>query len=154
MSSWKKFMGWAKILTVAFALSLVMFCLPTTAMAFSCSPDLRTSSGGIPSAMIDIKQPTFDVTSKSCLTSTSKIRSVKVSLEPKTATGKIDKIEITGPNGREFGCNPGTVSNGINLIKTCGGPAILEPGETTYHAMGGGFGSDPVKLKVEFSPDF
>jgi hypothetical protein len=156
MSSWKKFMGWAKILTVAFALSLLMFCFPTTAMAFSCTPGEPVVNPGSPFKEITIPHGgSFDVnTGIVCLAGSRAIRAVTVSLQPTNVTGKIDEIIITGPNGREFGCNPGTVSNGLNLINTCGGPAILEAGDTVYSAKGSFSGSSPVKLKVEFSSDF
>jgi hypothetical protein len=74
-----------------------------------------------------------------------------VSLEPSTATGRIDKIEITGSGGkREFVCMPGKVHQGTNLIELCGGPAILEAGDVRYQAQGSGFGTEPAILKVEF----
>jgi hypothetical protein len=67
-----------------------------------------------------------------------------VSLEPPDQTGTIDAIVITRPNGkREFACAGLKVQNGTDLIKSCGGPAVLETGETTYVAMGSGFAPNP-----------
>ncbi|WP_414623426.1 hypothetical protein [Calothrix sp. CCY 0018] len=79
------------------------------------------------------------------------IRSAVVALEPANETGTIDAIVITGPNGkREFGCSGLKVKDGTDLIQSCGGPAVLEPGETSYMAMGSGF--DP-NSKVILSVD-
>ncbi|WP_156481641.1 hypothetical protein [Anabaena sp. 4-3] len=155
MNSLKKFMGWAKILTFAFALSCLMFCFPTGAMADSCSPGAYPI-GGSPFKTIKIQGGSFEVaTPVACLTERRVIRAVTVSLKPETATGSIDTIVITGPGGkREFGCVDQKVKNGTNLIKACGGTAVLEPGDTIYSAKGSGFGSEPVNLQVNFSDNF
>ena len=63
---------------------------------------------------------------------------------PKEETGSIDSIVITGPDGqRIFGCQNIKVENGTDLIKACGGPAVLQPGpNTTYQAVGSNFGPE------------
>jgi len=58
--------------------------------------------------------------------------------------GEIDEIIITGPGvdgpaTREFGCINQRVQDGTDLIKTCGGPAVLKAGQTKYVANGHGF---------------
>jgi hypothetical protein len=149
MSSWKKFMGWAKILTVAFALSLAMFCFPTTAMA-DCGPVPGTIFKAIP-----VQNGQFSYKATQTLPYPAVIRSVKVCVEPPSATGRIEQIKITGPDGRiEFGCYPYAVEQGSNLIRACGGPAVLMPGDTTYQAIGGGFTPENVRLTVNLSSEF
>jgi hypothetical protein len=154
MNSLKKSMGWAKVLTFAFALSCLMFFFPTTAMAGSCSGVPVTP--GSPFKTITIRDGSFSVqTPPICLSRPEVIRSVKVSLTPSTATGNIDSIIITGPEGkREFGCNPQAVKQGTNLIRACGGPAVLDTGDTIYMATGSGFTGDRVQLTVNFSSNF
>jgi hypothetical protein len=149
MSSWKKFMGWAKILTVVFALSLLMFSFPKTAMA-DCGP-----VGDIGFKELPVQNGDFNYKNTKKLPYPAVVRSVKVCLEPPSATGRIEQILITGPDGRiEFGCYPYAVEQGTNLIRACGGPAVLMPGDTTYQAIGSGFTPENVRLTVNLSSDF
>jgi len=66
-----------------------------------------------------------------------------VSLSPETLKeGTVDSIKITGPQGIEFGCVNLKVKQGTDLIVSCGGPALLSAGQTTYEASGSNFGPD------------
>ena len=66
-----------------------------------------------------------------------------VSLSPETMNrGLVKSIKITGPNGIEFGCVNLKVEPGVDLIKSCGGPALLESGPTIYEASGIDFGPE------------
>jgi hypothetical protein len=72
---------------------------------------------------------------------------------------KIDGITTTGDNQNIFGCGPINVKNGLDLIKTCGGPAEIN-GNTSlasfrYQAEGLGFGPNPnTKLEIVLFDDF
>ncbi|WP_017319407.1 hypothetical protein [Mastigocladopsis repens] len=71
------------------------------------------------------------------------IRSAIVSLPP-GEIGIVNRIEIIGPEGEiEYQCNNIRVSNGTDLIRECGGPAVLRAGETTYRAEGSEFEPHP-----------
>lgn len=136
---------------LAFALSVFIFCFPTAAMADTCtSPENPVMPQ--PLRQIQIDNGSFNVdTNIRCLKESKRIDTAVVSLKPSTATGRIDKIEITGSGGkREFGCVPSKVQQGTNLIELCGGPAILEAGDVRYQAQGSGFGTDPVMLSINF----
>jgi hypothetical protein len=127
MNSLKKSMRLAKIF--AFALSFLMFCFPTAAMA---------ATGLLTDAVeecIQITGGAFSVNVKGLVPSPLVIRSAIVSL-PSGETGTVEKIVITDPGGQsEFGCpQPISVENGTDLIQMCGGPAYLKPGSTTYEA--------------------
>jgi hypothetical protein len=68
------------------------------------------------------------------------IKSIKIS-------GKIKKSDGTLADANVFGCVNTNVKNGIDLIKACGGPAVI-PDQTTleefqYQAEGIGFGPNP-----------
>jgi hypothetical protein len=106
--------------------------------------------------MIPINNGSFQVdTGIKCLGQPKVIRSAIVSVIPENAVGSIDSIIITGANGkREFGCTPSKVKQGTNLIRACGGPAVLESGDVRYEAKGSNFGSEPVRLGINFSSDF
>lgn len=81
-----------------------------------------------------------------------RVGSAVVSL-PDGETGTIDEISITGSNGKIFGCKNLKVQNGTDLIKSCGGPAYLKTGKTTYQARGSNFQPQAdVKFSVELSP--
>ncbi len=124
-----------KIITVA--LSLLVFCWTSTAMAASNSIDLMKT--------IPINGTGFEYskTIPNDPPETITIRSVQVTLLPPTATGTLDSIVITGPEGREFGCTGVKVKNGSDLIKACGGSAILKAGgSTTYAVKGSNFGPE------------
>ncbi|ACC83391.1 hypothetical protein [Nostoc punctiforme] len=149
MNSLKKSMRLTKIL--AFALSFLIFCFSTEAIAAPSTPptliitEKATITGG--KFSIDTTTPP--------LPATTVIRSAKLFL-PAGETGTINKIKITGPNGLEFGCQDIKVKNGVDLIKACGGPAVLEAGGAiTYVAEGSGFAPKlNTKLKVVLSDEF
>lgn len=72
-----------------------------------------------------------------------RIEQALVSLTPDSLKeGVVRSIKITGPKGVEFGCVNLKVQDGTDLIKSCGGPALLEPGKTLYEASGDDFGPD------------
>ncbi len=149
MNLLNKSMRLIKIL--AFALSFIIFCFPTSAMA-----NPSTFATLIITEQASIVGGKFSVdTTTEPLPSTTVIRSAKLFL-PAGETGTINKIKITGPNGIEFGCQDIKVKNGIDLIKACGGPAVLEAGGAiNYVAEGSDFGPKPnSKLRVVLSDDF
>ncbi|MEH2011978.1 hypothetical protein [Nostoc sp.] len=136
MNLLKKSMCLAKVL--AFALSFVLLCLPTAAMAATDS-----FFEGVEES-IDIKGGTFVVDKPNGkVPEPTRISSAVVSLKPPNETGTINWIKITGPDKQvEFQCSGIAVQNNTDLIKACGGPAILQPGLTTYQAGGSNFGPD------------
>lgn len=150
MNTLKSCVRFAKFL--AFTLSLLIFCFPTVAMADTYTNPEQTVKNPGSLRQIEIKDGSFNVDTHGYLKEKREIRAVKVSLNPATATGIIDEIVITGPGGKhEFGCPPNQVKQGTDLIQACGGPAILQAGDVQYHAKGHGFGSETVKLEVNFS---
>jgi hypothetical protein len=136
-----------KIVTLAVLLLLV--CFTSTAMAAGNTVDLMKK--------IPIKGSTFEYsrTIPNNPSETLTIRSARVTLLPATATGTLDSIVITGPDGREFGCTGVKVTNGINLIKSCGGPATLKAGgATTYAVKGSNFGPESeTTISVQLSSE-
>ncbi len=142
----------------ALAISLLVFCFPTVAMAdtASCTSTDTVKHPGTPFRMITINNGSFKVdTGVKCLNKPRTIRAAIVSLFPATATGSIDKLVITDPQGNpEFGCEPRKVVQGTDLIGACGGPAVLEAGDIRYEAQGSGFGEGEVHLGITFSSDF
>lgn len=139
MSTLKKLMNSVKILAICAVLVVGLF-------APSAMADMRV--GPIP-----IKGGSFNIHSVGSINQQT-VRSAIVALEPANETGTIEAIVITGPEGeRELGCPNLKVENGIDLIQSCGGPAVLKAGETTYMAKGSGF--DPnseVILSVNLKP--
>ena len=138
MSTLKKLMSSVKILAICAVLILGLFA--PSAMAVEVGP-------------IHIKEGSFNVSSFHPINQV-RVRSAVVSLKPANETGTIEKIVITGPDGeREFGCPNLKVEDGIDLIESCGGPAVLKAGDTSYIAKGSGF--DPnseVILSVNLKP--
>lgn len=140
MNSLRKFMNSVRILAICAVLTLGLFAPAATA---------NTNVDALKS--ISIEGGSFKVNPVRQIDRQKTIRSAVVALEPANETGTIDAIIITGANGkREFACANLKVKNGTDLIKSCGGPAVLEPGETSYMAMGSGF--DP-NSQVELSVD-
>ncbi|MEH2243671.1 MAG: hypothetical protein V7K85_13320 [Nostoc sp.] len=148
MNSLKKSMYLATIL--AFTLSFLVFCFPRSAMAIpstfatlSITEEAQISAGN------------FSINKTIPLQSKTVVRSAKLFL-PIGETGTINKIQITGPNGLEFGCQDIKVKDGVDLIKACGGPGALEGGgEINYVAEGSDFEPElNTKLKVVLSDDF
>ncbi len=150
MSLLKKLLRGAKILAVSLVFTLVFFS--PVAMAATSS---YTGSSINPLRMIHINQEgAFKVNKVGSIKQETTIRSAVVSLQPPDETGTIEAIVITGLNGkREFACAGLKVQNGTDLIQSCGGPAILVTGETTYTAMGSGFTPNPnASLSVDLRP--
>ncbi len=88
----------------------------------------------------------FSVKAMGPVPSQATVTSAVVSLPPNEA-GIIKEIAITGPDGqKEFGCQNLKVQNGTDLIKACGGPAVLKAGDTTYQASGSNFGPDTTSI--------
>jgi len=143
MNSLKNSMRLVKIL--AFALSFLMFCFPTAAMAESPKgldnlvEDIIPETIGIIDGKFSVGPISGGVPFKTTIT-----RAVITILPPGGETGTIDKILITGPDGKpEFTCPqaPFEAEQGSDLIQLCGGkPVDLQPGVTTYEASGSDFG--------------
>lgn len=136
---------------VAFALSVLIFCFTTPVMA-APSPFaalIITQKAQITGGKFTVNRTTEPLPARTV------IRSAKLSL-PSGETGTINKIQITGPNGLEFGCQNIKVKDGINLIKACGGPAVLEAGgPINYVAEGSSFGPElNTELQVVLSDEF
>lgn len=140
----KKLLQPLKVIAVTLAFSL--FFLSQNAIAqISIPPIIRMFE-------VNIDGGSFHVDVPSKIESNSRVGSAIVSL-PKGESGVINKIVITGPDGsREFGCSDIKVQEGTDLIKTCGGPAYLKAGKTTYSAKGSGFSSErTVELGIDLS---
>lgn len=136
---------------LAFALSFLVFCFPRSAMAIpsTFATLIITEEAQISEGKFSINTTTIPLPSKTV------VRSAKLFL-PIDETGTINKIQITGPNGLEFGCQDIKVKDGVDLIKACGGPAALEAGGAiNYVAEGSDFGPElNTKVKVVLSDDF
>ncbi|MEA5622077.1 hypothetical protein [Nostoc sp. UHCC 0251] len=150
MNSLKMFINPAKIL--AFALSFLIFCFSTTAIA---APSTLATLIITEKAQITGGKFSIDTTTPNPLPTTAVIRSAKLFL-PIGETGTINKIKITSPNGLQFGCQDIKVKDGVDLIKACGGPAVLKAGGAiTYAAEGSGFAPElNTNLTVVLSDDF
>ncbi|HYX15533.1 MAG TPA: hypothetical protein VE944_14415 [Nostoc sp.] len=150
MNSLKMFINPAKIL--AFALSFLIFCFSTAAIA---APSTLATLIITEKAQITGGKFSIDTTTPSPLPATTVIRSAKLFL-PAGETGTINKIKITSPNGLQFGCQDIKVKDGVDLIKACGGPAVLKAGGAiTYVAEGSGFAPElNTSLTVVLSDDF
>lgn len=144
----KKLMRFAKILAVSLVFTLVFFSPVAMAATDSSSSSIHLLKH------VPINTGEFKYTNDKHIPYQATIRSAMVSLQPADETGTIDAIVITGPNGeREFACAGLKVQNGTDLIKSCGGPAVLVTGETTYTAMGSGFAPNPnAILSVDLRP--
>lgn len=101
---------------------------------------------------IQIKDGEFDLQVTRSIPQKIRIGHAVISL-PDGETGEINEIAINGPQGqKEFGCKNLDVQNGTDLILSCGGPAYLEKGQTTYMAKGSKFQPEgDVTLMVELS---
>jgi len=134
----------------ALAISLMMLCLPTVAIADTQSCLKETEKAAV------IHKGSFDFTRYCCVNSQKNFRSVVVSL-PDGETGIINSLVIIGSDKqKEFGCQNIQIQNGTDLIKQCGGPVVLKEGLTRYHAQGSGFNPNldllfSVHLNTEFS---
>ena len=136
MSTLKKLMSSVKILAICAVLILGLF-----------APSAMADSSNIVRRLY-IQGENFQYKQSQPIYNEQEINSVVVSLKPANETGTIDKILITGPHGTEFSCNNQKIKNGVDLVKSCGqeAPLRLEPGETTYTAMGSGFTADATTL--------
>ncbi|MBD2666021.1 hypothetical protein [Richelia sinica] len=150
MNFLKKSISLAKIF--AFALSLLIFFGASTGTANAASGQFFDTI----SECVPVINGSFNVNLPGPVDNTTIIRSALVSLVPSGQSGLINSIVITGPDGsREFGCVNTKVQSGTDLIRACGGPAILEAGNTTYEAKGTNFGpSSKIKFCVNLSSDF
>jgi len=146
MSTIKNSMRLAKI--CAFALSVVIFCFPTVAMA--ASVDLCECFGF---------DGGFDFSVPASVPIDATVNSVIVSKLGEGETLEIDKIEITNQNGGvEYNCSqaPFSIADGDDLIAKCAsGPAMLSSGPATYTAISSNPSPNPqgflcVDLEVEF----
>lgn len=157
MKSLKKSILWTIVCSVT--LSILMFSFPTTAKADS-SMSMKPIEDAIV-RIIQIKNGKFELKIPSAdipvipVHSDLTVRSAVVTL-PASETGTLEKIIITGPTGeREFGCFNIKIKNGSDLIKSCGGPAVLKAGNTTYEAKGSDFSPQAdVEFAVSLRPDF
>ena len=145
MNTVKKFVRNLAMVTVTFA--FLAFLSTSSAVALMNMPDVDSIFESI-----EIKDGAFDLQVAGNIPQKSRVGSAVVDL-PDGETGTIKKIVITGPDGqREFGCENIDVKNGTDLILSCGGPAYLKAGKTTYIAKGSNFKPQGnVKLGVELS---
>jgi hypothetical protein len=114
---------------------------------------------------VSIRNGRFSVSTESKVPQDFIVRSAIVSL-PDGVTGTIDEINISALPSKseigsaqrvEFGCSSiKNVKNGTNLIKVCGGPAVLKAGNTSYQAQGSDFPSDSNlgNFSIKLCPDF
>ncbi len=116
-----------KTVIIALATCLFLFC-----------PVAIASTDNTLHFEVDVKNGGFSYENTKMIPS-ARIQEAIISL-PAGESGTIDSIEIIGPNNkREFGCKNLDVVNGTDLIKSCGGPAYLEKGQTIYKASGSNF---------------
>ena len=133
-------------------LKTVVITLATCLFLFSPVAIASTDTEFTPPAL-DVKNGEFSFkNSEIMIPSSMRVQKAIISL-PVGESGTIDSIEIIGPNNkREFGCKNIDVVNGTDLIKSCGGPAYLEEGKTTYKASGSNFKPDTnTSLKITLS---
>ena len=135
-------------LTLSF-LSSLMILFSTPAMA-----DTGTVLDAI-TECVTVNNGVFSVNVPAPVPQDITIRSAVVSLPP-GQSGTLKEITITGPDGvREFGCVNIKIKDGTDLIKSCGGPAVLKAGCTDYLARGVDFGPlTKTKFCVNLSTDF
>jgi hypothetical protein len=133
---------------IAFAISLVLSIVvlgPMPAFADGMSPEAMAAIKDMMQS-VPIQGGTFSVTKELSIPPLPKplrIAQAIVSLSPEPMKrGLVKSIKITGPNGIEFGCVNLKVEPGTDLIKSCGGPALLESGPTVYEANGVDFGPE------------
>ncbi|MEM8675533.1 MAG: hypothetical protein AAGF83_16915 [Cyanobacteria bacterium P01_G01_bin.67] len=145
MKTVKKLVRNLSIVAITFA--FLMFLVAPAAMAAS---NMRAVESIVES--IEIKDGGFDVNVPGSVPEKLRIAFAVVAL-PAGETGIINSIAITGPDGqREFGCENLKVTNGTDLIQSCGGPAYLAPGKTTYMAKGSNFQPQgDVKFSIKLS---
>lgn len=127
--------SWKRSLKVAMAVIAVslFFCTPI-ALA-SNRPDVLINKS------LEVENGGFDYQITKPIPG-ARIGKATVVLPP-GESGKIDSIAIIGPDKKlEFACRNLPVMNGTDLITSCGGPAYLKAGDTTYMASGSGFKPD------------
>lgn len=136
-----------RLITIGVSLLLSFVLLaPRAAFADSVSPEAMAAMKGI-MEKVQIQAGAFSVKTDPFpippMGKPLRIAQAIVSLSPETMKqGLVKSIKITGPNGIEFGCVNLKVEPGTDLIKSCGGPALLESGLTVYEANGSGFGPE------------
>ncbi|MEO1375135.1 MAG: hypothetical protein AAFW70_12605 [Cyanobacteria bacterium J06635_10] len=135
MNTIKNSMRLAKIF--AFALSVVIFCFPTVAMAagFSNYGDLTAFSVDVSSdGEFELNVPNIEVTQ------TERIDAAISVFKEVEGHGVIDYLTITknGVTEPVFSCGPMFVENTENLLDYCYASEgiSLEPGQYTYTAQG------------------
>mgnify|MGYP003344159828 FL=1 len=133
---------------LSFAASLLLFVIvlgPRPAIADGVSPESMAAMQGMMES-VPIQGGTFTVKKELTfppLPKPIRIAQAIVALTPESMNhGLVKSIKITGPNGIEFGCVNLKVEPGVDLIKSCGGPALLESGPTIYEASGLDFGPE------------
>lgn len=145
MNSLKRLWQSSRFLAVTLIFSLFLFSQSASAMMGMPNIDSIFEK-------VQITGGEFEVDVTVPVENQIRIGSAVVSLPP-GETGTIDEIAITGPEGKIFGCVNIKVTNGTDLIKSCGGPANLIPGDTRYQAKGSNFQPQPdVEFGVELSP--
>ncbi|MBV6627773.1 MAG: hypothetical protein KI793_33435 [Rivularia sp. (in: Bacteria)] len=140
MSTFKKLMNSVKILAICAVLVVGLFA--PVAMA--------DESLGFRRLILETGKENYE--KSQTIYSPVDFNSVVVSLNPANQTGTIDKIRITGPDGkREFECKNREIENGDDLVKLCGaeGPLHLVKGDTKYEASVSGFKPN-TQLQVNF----
>lgn len=130
-----------KATLVAVTISLFFFTSASSAYAVS---QLSTISKTLP-----VTAGGFDYERTKNIYADARVGAATVQLPP-GETGTIELIKIVGPDNEvEFQCTDIDVSNGVDIISACGGPAYLAAGPTTYEAMGRNFGPDEdVAFKI------
>jgi hypothetical protein len=144
MNSLKKLLQWSKFLAVTLVFSLFLYSQSAiaqnatgmSAMERMFEADIRGGTFTVDARDLDVKND-------------FRVGSAVLAL-PEGETGTIAEIAITGPSGKIFGCKNIQVQNGTDLIKSCGGPAYLKAGKSTYSARGSNFQPQTdLKLKVK-----
>ncbi len=110
---------------------------------------------------VDVHKGTFSVQTKPIdVTTRIIVEKATVSFDPETMKeGTVDVLKIAQTNGKVlYNCVNLKVKKGTDLIRSCGGPANLTPGNTViYSASGSGFGPETdgrfsVKLEATIDP--
>jgi hypothetical protein len=146
MNSFKKLLQLSKFLLVTLVFSLFLFS------QIAIAQDATEMAAIEKMFEADIQGGTFTVDVKDLdVKNDLRVGSAVLSL-PDGETGTIEEIAITGPDGKIFGCKNLKVQNGTDLIQSCGGPAYLKVGTTTYYAKGSNFQPQTdLKLRVKLS---
>jgi hypothetical protein len=134
-----------KVISIAFALLLLVGITPAMAARIP-TPPLTASIGSSGSFMIDTSKAPPGSPPAPVLSKDATVRSAVLAI-PNGETGFIEKIKISAvpappenPSGIVYGCLNIKVKNKIDLIESCGGPAVLKANVVyKYEAIGKGF---------------